>query len=206
MKEQNVIDLSKIIEVVRRRAKVIIVIMIISVLIGSYFSFFKSYPSVYAGKASILIGNIPGNQNGEDRYYEMLVNQNILNTYTQIAKSTQVAEAATSKLGKNIKPEDLINSITITPIEKTMVMEIKFTGGEAKEVSDSLNAYLEALVETSHNLYPAMEIKVFNKPNIAEYSGSFSHKLAIVNALIIGFVLSIITAFLLERGKLSDTK
>lgn len=204
MSEANVINLGKIMSVIKNRMKIIVIIMAISIMIGSYFSFFKSYPSVFEGKTSIIIGNIPTNQNGEDRYYEMLMNQNILNTYTQIAKSSLVAENTANKLSNKIKPQDLSNNIVITPLDKTMVMEIKYTGGESKEVSSIMNAYNEALIETSKAINPGLEVRVLNSPSVAERSGNFNHKLILVNALIIGLVLSIIAAFLLEQRNLSD--
>lgn len=95
MDEEMSIDLRELLEIIKKRKSLIILITSILTIITAILSFFI-LPPTYEASVSVLIGKVPDGTNYQVQYNDVMMYQKLLKTYSEIAKSRLVAEKTIS--------------------------------------------------------------------------------------------------------------
>ncbi|MFD3155938.1 YveK family protein [Haloimpatiens sp. FM7330] len=199
MQEEFTLDLKDFFEILRKRIKLILCITLISTLLAGIISFFVIKPT-YESKVSVVIGKqdkVSKQEQGYS-YNDVMMYQKLVKTYAEIAKSKVVANRTIKKLNLQIDEKDFENIVKVTPQADTQILDIKAESKDPKEARDIAKVLTESFIERSKELLSNGEVQILDKAEIPEKAIKPKKKLNIAIAFLLGLMVSVGAAFVLE--------
>lgn len=199
-REQEVtLDFREIIEVLRKRMVLIISITLAVTIFSGLISFFVLKP-VYQARISIVVGKVQDvKSKTQDDFNDVMMYQNLVKTYAQIAQSRTVAQKTITSLKLlGITPEVLQGQVTVTPQTSTQIMDIKVNNKAPIMARNIVNALAASFIDESKRIYPNGNIQVIDSAVVPKSPISPNKKLNIAIAFFLGLMLSLGLSFLLE--------
>lgn len=197
MEEEITLDMGDFFRILKKRAKLIVIITAVCTLISGILSFFVIAPT-YEAKTSIIVGKLEG-QEGNLQNNDVVMYQNLIKTYAKIGQSDRVAESASSKLKGDYTAEQIKKMVTVTPEQGTQILVIKAENRSGEEASRIINAVSEAFVEEAREVYPTGgNISIIDKAKVPEKPVKPKKALNVAIAFFIGLMASIGLTFVLE--------
>ncbi|NMM65103.1 capsular biosynthesis protein [Clostridium sp. P21] len=198
MEEEMTLDLRDFFYIVRKRIKLILLITLGCTLVSGILSFFVIKPTYEAG-ATIIVGKPQASEKNNTQYNDVMMYQNLVKTYAQIAQSNRVAEKSADKLNGSIKPEKLKKMIKITTQQGTQILEIKAQNKDAKEAVSIVKAVSSTFIDESKKVFPTGgDIQIMDEPKFPEAPVKPKKALNLAIAFFLGLVVSVGLSFVLE--------
>jgi capsular polysaccharide biosynthesis protein len=193
------IDIREFFKILRKRIWLIIAITVISALASFYISYYILKPT-YEAKISVVIIKAQENtQNQQYDYNDIIMYQDLIKTYAQIAKSRTVAEKALELLElNNIKTKSLLGQILVQPQEGTQIMDLMIRDLEPIMAKDKLNAIATAFIEEATRIFPNGNVQIIDDVITPENPISPNKKSNVIIALFLGLLVSIGLAVFME--------
>lgn len=190
MDEEMEISLTDIFAIIKEKLWLIILITVSAGLIAGLVSFFVIKPT-YQAKTSIIVGKPQSTTNVTSQLNDAMLYQNLVKTYSEIAKSDLVAQGALENLKSNLTLSQIKGSITVTPQEDTQILIISAKSKDPQEVFNVINAISTSFIESSKLVYPTGgDIQVMDKAIMPTNHISPNKKLNIVVGSLLGLMLS----------------
>lgn len=198
MNEEITIDFRYLMQIIRKRISIIIIITFISTVISAVLSFYVIKPT-YEAEVSVVIGrDNNGKMDSTLNDNDVYMFQQLMKTYAEIAKSNTVAEESASKVGGKVTAEYLSSHITVTPQQSTQILIIKASSNDAKETYDIISSVSDSFISTAIKFTPGANIQLLDKPKLPSEPVKPDKKLNIAIAFFIGLLISMILAYFLE--------
>lgn len=194
MEEDNYMIINNCLYIIRKRIKLILLITILSTLITGILSFYVFKP-VYEAKCTVIVGKDSTDKITES---EVMMYQDLIKTYSQIAKSRVVAENALGKLNLGVDWKEFMSNVDITPETGTQILDISYKNQNGGIAQQGANAVSKAFIEESQKLLPSGSVKTMDKALVPEAPIKPNKKLNIVIGFMVGLAISIILAFMIE--------
>lgn len=193
------IKIEDIVNVILKRWKMICLITIISTLAAFFISFFLISPK-YAASTKVFIGKESNNQGQEQSYNnnDVSMYQKLLKTYAEIIKTNDLVERAIISDDLNLKSENILNGLTVTPRADTQILEIRYTSGDRILARDVVNSVTNEFIRSSKELIPNGNVKIIESVKVPESPVSPNKKMNISVTFLLGLMTSIGLSFLLE--------
>lgn len=199
MEEEKSLDLGDFLHILRKRIKLILLLTILSAAVSGVLSYYVIKPT-YETKATIVIGKFELSSDDDKskyQYDDIMMFQNLIKTYAEIAQSPTVADNVSSKL-KNVSSKDVLDNLTVTPIANTQLIEFKVRNSDPKQAYNIMIAVYASFLEQAKRIYPGQNIQVMDEAKMPQESIKPKKLLNIAIAFFIGLILSVGLAFLLE--------
>ncbi|WP_097027921.1 YveK family protein [Clostridium peptidivorans] len=197
MEEEMTLDLRDFFIILRKRLKLIAVITVACTLISVLLSFFIIKPT-FEARTSIIVGK-PQVTEGSLQNSDVMMYQNLIKTYAEIAKSERVAQSAAVKLGSKYTSKQIQEMINVTPQQGTQILMIKAENKDSKEAAAIIDAVTSAFVEQSKVSFPTGgTIEVLDRAKVPEDPIKPKKALNVAIAFFLGLMVSAGLAFLLE--------
>jgi capsular polysaccharide biosynthesis protein len=192
-------DVGGMMKVLKKKLWLIALITVIAVGIGGGASFYLLKP-VYETKISIVIGKIPSQGvKSQYDYNDIMMLQNLLKTYAEIASSRAVATRAIDRLQlTGVSPENLLNQISVVPQMNTQIIDLKVKNGNAVAARDIANSVANSFIEESQRIFPSGNVQIIDEAIVPESPISPNKKLIIVISFLLGLLLSVGLVFLID--------
>lgn len=194
MENGTEIQIKEMLDVIKKRIKLILIITILSTLTGVFFSYHEP-TSVYQASTSILVGREYGEKITAS---DVTMYQNLSKTYVQIAKSRRVAEMASENLKDGTTTIDILNSVVVNDLTGTQVIIVSAACGNAKSAADRANAFAEVFILESQRLLASGNAQIIDKALVPQGPVYINKMRNVVIAFLGGLLSSIIIALLLE--------
>ena len=128
-------DLKRFAKLANAKKVYIIIIMIISIIIGIFYSFVFLTPK-YKSKTTLLLAQINENNDNKDKVKQseitdLSMTSTLLDPYISIAKSDKVLNKVIEELNINMTPEGLRGIITVAE-ENTAMLSITVVSEDAR--------------------------------------------------------------------------
>ena len=198
MDEGMNISLEEYFIIIKEKLSLIIFITLSTVIIAGILSFLVIKPT-YQASTSIIVGKpqVTGKENTQ--YNDVMMYQNLVKTYSEIAKSTLVAQGAYDKLQGEVPVTQIEKAITVTPQTGTQILIISAKGKSPQEAYNITNAASEAFVDSAKKVFPTGgDIQAIDKAVLPENPVSPNIKLNIAIAFFLGLMVSVGIVFLME--------
>lgn len=195
---EEIIKIEDIVDVLRKRWKMILSITLIAAIFSAIISFFVISPK-YEANTKVFIGK--ENSQGQDQVYnnnDVQMYQKLLKTYAEIIQTNDLVERAIKSEKLDLESEDVLEGLTVTPRADTQILEISYTSNDkvlAKEVVDSIT---NEFIESSTELIPNGNVKVIESVKVPENPVSPNKKMNIAIAFLLGLMVSVGASFLIE--------
>lgn len=195
MKEEN-INISEILDALKKRYKMIIAITLAFTIIAALVSFFVIKPK-YEVTTKLFIGK---EQNKTEKYdnNDVMMYQKLLTTYAEVVKTDDLIDKALKKGNIDKEAKDVEAGLTVTPRADTQILEISYTGTDKAEAVDIVKNVTDEFINESKKLIPNGNIQVIEKAKVPENPVSPNKKLNILIAFVLGFMVSVGLSLLLE--------
>ncbi|CCC57888.1 YveK family protein [Caloramator australicus] len=197
MEQEMTLDLRDLLEIIKKRWKMIFSVTTICILISALLSFFV-LPPIYEAKVSIIIGKEDTSQEKRIDYNDIMMYQKLVKTYASIAKSRTVVEKTIQKLSKQVTYDEFISSITVTPQPDTQIMDIKVQSKDPKDAMITANTLSQIFLEESMRIYPTGSIQIIDNAVFPDKPVKPKKLLNIAIAFFLGIMISLGATFMLE--------
>lgn len=203
MNEENIrieesIRIEEIINILLKRWKMILSITLLATLTAGIVSFFVIAPK-YEASTKVFIGK--EKTDSKDQNYnnsDIQMYQQLLKTYAEVIKTNALVEKAINAEGFDLISKDVLNDLTVTPAANTQILEIKYISKDRNLSKEVLDSITNQFIKTSTELIPNGNVKIVEPAELPENPASPNKKLDIAIAFLLGLMVSVGLAFLLE--------
>lgn len=195
---EEIIKLEDIVHILNKRWKMILSITVITTLIAGILSFFIIAPK-YEASTKLFIGK--ENSQTQDKNYnnsDIQMYQQLLKTYAGVITTNDLVESAINNADLNVTSEEVLKNLTVTPSANTQILEIKYISKDKALSRDLVDSITNQFIKKSTDLIPNGNVKVIESVKMPEDPVSPNKKLNIAIGFLLGFMVSIGLAFLLE--------
>ena len=128
--EEQVISISEIFEALKKRWILIVSITLVATLISGILSFFVIKPT-YEASTKVFVGKEESSLEGYNTN-DIQMYQKLLQTYAETIKTNEVIQAAINNTNADLSIKDVKDSLTVTPITDTQILQIKYKNNESR--------------------------------------------------------------------------
>jgi len=179
-----------------KRWKMIVSITLMATLAAAIVSFFIIAPK-YEASTKVFIGK----EDTKDQNYnnsDIQMYQQLLKTYAGVITTNDLVEKAIDTANLNVTSEEVLNNLTVTPSANTQILEIKYISTDRVLSRDLVDAVTTQFIKTSTELIPNGNVKIIESVKMPESPVSPNKKMNIAIAFLLGLMISVGLAFLLE--------
>ncbi|MCH3965051.1 MAG: Wzz/FepE/Etk N-terminal domain-containing protein [Clostridium sp.] len=197
MDEEITLNLKDFFHILEKRFKLILCITIGCAIAAGLASFFVIKPTYEAG-STIIVGK-PKSSDIRTDNSDVMMYQNLVKTYAQIAQSNSVAKETLNRLNDNLTVEQLQKMVTVTPEQGTQILTIRAESRDPQQAVNIVNAMSNSFVDESKRVYPTGgDIQIMDMPQFPNKPVKPKKALNIAIAFFLGLLVSVGLAFLLE--------
>lgn len=195
---EETISLKELMQTLRKRLNLILVVTLIAVLISGIISFFFLTP-IYQASTQILVNQTKSDQAAYS-VGEVQTNLQLINTYNVIIKSPAILELVSKELDLNMAANELTGKINVQSEQNSQVVNITVTDPDAKKAADIANKTAEVFQKEIVSLMKVDNVSILAKAALVENQSPIKPKplLNIAIALVVGLMAGVGLAFLME--------
>lgn len=194
--EEQVISISEILDSLKKRWKLIVVITLCATLLSGVVSFFVLKPQ-YEATTKVFIGKEEGAEQGYNQS-DVIMYKQLMKTYLETVKTKDLIGRALEDVKTELEVKEVLAGLTVTNVADTQILEIKFKGKNPEEARDIVAAVTGEFINTSKTLVANGNVRVIEEVVVPENPVSPNKKMNIAIAFILGLMVSVGLCFLLE--------
>ena len=195
---EEIIRIEDIVDVLTKRWKMILSITLAATLISAVVSFFLIAPKYEAG-TKLFIGK--ENTQTQDQSYnnnDVQMYQKLLKTYAEVIQTKDLVGQAVNSNDLDLKEEDVLKSLTVTPRADTQILEISYINVDPVIAQEVVESVTKNFINYSTELIPNGNVKIIESVRVPEKPVSPNKKMNIVIAFLLGLMVSVGLSFLIE--------
>lgn len=193
---EEYINISEILDALKKRYKIIISITLAFTIIAALVSFFVIKPK-YEVTTKLFIGK-EQSKTQDFNSNDITMYQKLLSTYAEVVTTNDLVEKAIEKGKIDETVKDVKEGLKVTPRADTQILEISYTGTNKEEAVDIVENITDQFIKESKKLIPNGNIKIIQKAKMPEKPVSPNKKLNILIAFVLGLMVSVGLSLLLE--------
>ncbi|WP_297520175.1 Wzz/FepE/Etk N-terminal domain-containing protein [uncultured Clostridium sp.] len=195
------IKIEDIIYALKKRWIMIISVMVAGILIAAILSFFIIKPK-YETEVKVFIGKkiTVGESNLYDNN-EVNMYQNLMKTYAQVIGTKDLVSQALRVINQPNTVEDVnktLENLKVIPSINTQILDITYESENKAEVVPIITAITNVFINQSSEIIPNGNVQIIENAQVPQNSVSPNKKLNIVIGGIVGLLIGIAIALLLE--------
>nr|WP_254904726.1 Wzz/FepE/Etk N-terminal domain-containing protein [Clostridium tyrobutyricum] len=190
------LDLQDFFYIIKKRLKLIVLITLACAVITGLVSVFLIKPT-YEASSSIIVGKPTNNIKTDNN--DVMMYQNLVKTYAQIAQSDSVAKATLNKLNENITLDQFQKMVSVTPQEGTQILTIKADSKYPNEAAKVVDTMASSFISESKKVFPTGgDIQIMDRAQIPNKPVKPKKTLNVAIAFFLGLIVSVGISFLIE--------
>lgn len=195
-RNEEMIRIEDVAEILMKRWKMIVSITVIATILSGIVSFFIIAPK-YESSTKVFIGK-EDNKNKDYNNSDIQMYQQLLKTYAEVITTNDLIEKAVISNDLHITSEEILKDLKVTPTANTQILEIKYTSKDKNLSKEILDSVTNEFIKTSTELIPNGNVRIIETAKVPEIPASPNKKLNIAIAFLLGLMMSVGLAFLLE--------
>lgn len=190
------ISISEILDSLKKRWKLIVIITLCATLLSGIVSFFVLKPQ-YEATTKVFIGKEEGSEQGYNQS-DVVMYKQLMKTYLETIKTKDLIGRALEGVKTKLEVKEVLEGLTVTNVADTQILEIKFKGKNPKEARDVVAAVTGEFINTSKTLVANGTVRIIEEVVVPETPVSPNKKMNIIIAFLLGLMVSVGICFLLE--------
>lgn len=195
MNEEN-INISEIIDSLKKRWKMIVLITVLFTLASGVISFFVIKPE-YKATTKLFIGKQENNKQDYNSN-DVMMYQKLLSTYAEVIKTDDLISKSLTKSNIDRESKKVLEKLVVTPRADTQILEISYEDTDPYTAKNIVSSVTDEFIKYSKTLIKNGNVQIIQKAQVPEEPVSPNKKLNIAIAFILGLMVSIGLALLLE--------
>lgn len=160
--EEDEIDIMDLLFIVIRRWKLIVLTMIPIIIGGIIFS--ATRPSVYRAETTLMVSS--GMTNIGIDNSDISLNQKLVITYSEVAKSRSILKRVITKYDLETTPESLGKTISISPVSDTELIKLSYKNKDPKLAAAVTNEFAKEFMNKIVEVMNIRNVKVVEQAEI----------------------------------------
>lgn len=195
---EETISLKEIISILRKRVRMIALITLIAAAVSSIVTFFILTP-IYQASTQILVNQAQSDQPYVD-VNQVRSNIELINTYNVIIKSPTILEKVIEDLSLERSYEELNQQVNVSSAQNSQVIEITVQDPDPSKAADIANTIATVFQNEIVEIMNVDNVSILSVAEVADKPSPVKPNptLNIAIAIVIGFMLGVGLAFLLE--------
>lgn len=209
------LDLKELLSVFLKNKLIILLIVIVTTILGSIYSFYLVTPK-YEASTTLILGRI-NNSTSETKtsttdqitQSEISINSNLVSTYSELIKSRTLIQKVIDNLKLNLTESSVRNSISVSRISDTELIEITVKNEDGELASKIANEIAKVFSSKVEEVYNISNVYIIDKAIASNTPYNINHVKDIVIAIFIGAVISgiyVLIYHLLDNTIKSETQ
>lgn len=199
--DEEVIKIEDIIYALKKRWLMILAITVATTVVAAAVSFFLIKPK-YEAKVKVFIGK-EETKKGDSGYdnNDIAMYQKLMKTYAEVIKTKDLIKDALWDIKQDTDQTNVarvLEGLTVSPSADTQIMEITYGSTDKQELIPVINSITEVFMDESLKLIPNGNIQVIQRAESPENPVSPNKGLNTIIGFMLGLMISIGLAFLLE--------
>jgi len=190
------LELRDFISIIWRRIWLLVTMITLSLGVSGIFSYFILQPE-YETFATLLVGK-PDNYQGETAYSNLVLNEKLVRTYGEIAKSKSVISTVINNLKLSTTYESLQQKINIAIVTDTEIIRIEVVDKDPVQAVIIANEFSNVLIERIQELMKIDNIQIIDQADIPNKPVKPRPVLNMAIAVSLASLAGLIIVFLLE--------
>ncbi|MFZ5591381.1 MAG: YveK family protein [Bacillota bacterium] len=197
VQEEQVIDLREVALVFKKRWPVLLGLPAAAVLISALLSFFVLTP-IYRASTTLMVSKTYQGENGPVmQYNDILMANQLVKTYSEIAKSRAVLEKVIEQEKLTLTPDDLSKQITVKPLRDTQLIQISVENPDPQQAARLANAVAAVFMVKVVEVMKLDNVNVVDSAVVPEVPVKPQKLLNMVIAGVVGLMVAVGLVFLL---------
>ena len=198
------LDFKELLALFWKKKWIILLIILLITSIGMIYSFYFIEPK-YESSTTLILGRInASSENGdilndgeEITQSEININSNLVATYSELIKSKTLIQKVIDNLSLNLSEQAVRNSINVSRISETELIEIKVRNTDKNLASQIANEIAEVFSEKIEEIYNISNVYIIDRAVPAEAPYNINHikdfgiSISIAIIISIGYILII---------------
>lgn len=191
------IELRELFYIIWKRIWIILLITILAVATSGIVSFYVLEPE-YQTFTTLMVGK--PKQSGEEnmQYQDVLMNQKLVSTYGELAKSKIVSNEVIDKLNLDMSADTLRNKVSVSLVKNTEIIKIEVMDNDPEFASMIANETALVFMKNVTNIMKIENVQVIDKAEVPTYPIKPRPMLNMAIAGVLGIMVSVFLIFLLE--------
>ena len=197
------ISLLELIEGIKRRIKWIILFMILGGLLAFGASKFLIRPQ-YEASTTMIIGKPKDYDKTENiKYDQVMLNQKLVSTYSEIIKSRGIAEQVIKNLQLDFDLEKYQSKVEVEPVKDTELISVKVRDNIPQRAMDIANETAEIFQNDIKTIMQIDNVKILDEAVLPQKPSSPKIKRNTARGALLGLFISSFMAVFIE---INDTR
>lgn len=195
---EETISLQDLFKVLKKRLSLIVSITLIAMIISAVISFYMLTP-IYESSTQILVNQQKTDDQGIETQ-DIQTNLQLINTYNVIIKSPAILTKVIEQLDLDLTPAQLSGKITVANAENSQVVSVTVQDEQAFMAVDIANTVADVFQKEIKTLMNVDNVNILSPAVLSENPAPVkpNKMLNVAIAMVIGLMLSVGLAFLLE--------
>lgn len=194
--EEN-INILDIVEIIKKRYKVILITTVITLIISIIVSCFIITPK-YETNVKLFIGKSETKINSGYDNNEIQMYQNLLSTYSDVIMTNDLVQQALNDGGINLTAKQVLENLAVTPKANTQIMDISYKDTNPNRAVNVITDITNTFIKKSKILIPNSNVQILERATYPEKPVSPNKKLYIVIGIILGILIGLGIIFVQE--------
>ncbi|GEM_PF-1364380 len=202
MEEMN-IDLSKLIDLIKKNLFFIIITTLLCGLITAIISKFVIQPKYSSSISVYLTNDERSNQSVNEDYQAVMLNQKLVQTYDELLKTRKVSQDVVDTLGLSIDPSEVQKMISLKSMGESQFIKVSITTDSPTEAYNIANQIVISLKKVSTDIRGTDNVRLVDAATMPEKPSSPN----IFKNTLIGMIFGVFLAlsFILTRSAMDTT-
>lgn len=194
---EETINLRDLMQTLKKRISLIILITLTAVLVSGGVSFFLLTP-VYESSTQLLVNQSKSDQSAYNNPGQIQTNLQLINTYKEIITSPVILDKVADDL--NLKTSDLQENMTVSNQNDSQVVSLAVEDQDPKKAVEIANKTAEVFQKDIPDIMNVDNVTILTKAEVGEKLSPVKPKplLNIAIAAIVGLMIGVGISFLLE--------
>ena len=194
---EETIDLREYFAIIKKRFWIIAIITVVAMVVSGVISFFMLSP-VYESKSTLIVNTEKNEETQMITGDQFSVSQKLAVTYGEIIKSRAVLESVISNLKLDSEYEDLVEKITVSPVQDTQIISISVQDTNPKKARDIANEIPKVFEKEVKRITKANDIQVIDKAILPQNPIKPNKIMNVAIAAVLGMMIGLFVVFVLE--------
>lgn len=190
------LDLREYFYMILKRFWIIALITILSVATSGIISYFVLTPE-YETFTTLMVGK-PKDYNEDMQYQDVLLNQKLVSTYGELAKSRVVTNEVIENLDLNISSGVLGSKVNVSLVRNTEIIKIQVTDTNPELAARIANQTADVFIKHVSNIMKIENVQVIDKAEVPTSPVKPRPMMNMAIAGVLGLMISVFIIFLLE--------
>lgn len=189
------LDIRDIGKILKKRLKMIIIITLLFSFAAGIISFYVIEPK-YKAKASLFIGKEDGNIGDTEKEIGNYVT--LISTYVEIVKTKSVVKEALKNNNLDVSAGEVLSNLEVKQKGETQIMQISYIDTDKDMALKVTNALVDEFLIKAKKMMPSGNLQILEPAERPKSPDSPNKKLNIMIATVLGVMVAVGLAFLLE--------